>query len=90
MQLAMHWFWNGSAWEMNAYSNKAKAAAEPTSADPLWLAGTNLAFFQQTGGNNGAGSQVHRLVIENLTASGRSVTDVLDLDYAYSNGRFSS
>jgi hypothetical protein len=90
VQLAMHWFYNGSAWEMNAYSNKAKAAGEPTSADPLWLAGTNLAFFQQTGGFGGAGSQVHRLVIENLTASGRSVTDVLDLDYAYSNGRFSS
>jgi len=90
VQLAMHWFKTGSTWEMNAYSNKAKATTEPTSADPLWLAGTNLAFFRQTGGSGGAGAQVHRLVIENLTQSGRSVTEVLNLDYAYSNGRFSS
>lgn len=90
VQLAMHWFYNGTAWEMNAYSNKTKAAAEPTSADPLWLASNNLAFFRQTGGYGGAGSQVHRLVIENLTASGRTAAEVLNLDYAYSNGRFSS
>jgi hypothetical protein len=90
VQLAMHWFWNGSAWEMNAYSNKVKAAAEPTSANPMWLASSNLGFFRQIGGSSGAGSQVHRLVIENLTASGRTAAEVLALDYAYSNGRFSS
>ena len=90
VQLAMHWFWNGSAWEMNAYSNKVKAAAEPTSANPMWLAGSNLGFFRQIGGGNGRGSQVHRLVIENLTASGRTAAEVLALDYTYSNGRFSS
>ena len=90
VQLAMHWFKTGSTWEMNAYSNKTKATNEPTSTDPLWLAGTNLAFFRQTGGYDGAGAQVHRLVVENLTQSGRSVTEVLNLDYAYSNGRFSS
>jgi hypothetical protein len=90
VQLAMHWFWNGSAWEMNAYSNKVKAAAEPTSANPMRLAATNLSFFRQVGGYGGNGSQVHRLVIENLTASGRTAAEVLALDYAYSNGRFSS
>jgi len=90
VQLAMHWFKTGSTWEMNAYSNKTKSTTEPTSADPLWLAAANLAFFRQTGGSDGAGAQVHRLVIENLTQSGRSATEVLDLDYSYSNGRFSS
>lgn len=90
VQLAMHWFYNGSAWEMNAYSNKTKSGTEPTSSDPLWLAGTNLGFFEQTGGYGGEGSQVHRLVIENLSTSGRTAAEVLALDYAYSNGRFSS
>ena len=90
VQLAMHWFKTGSTWEMNAYSNKTVDTQSLTSTDPLWLAATNLAFFRQTGGSGGAGSQVHRLVIENLTQSGRNVTEVLNLDYAYSNGRFSS
>lgn len=90
VQLAMHWFWNGSAWEMNAYSNQGVDGQSVTSANPIWLAGTNLAFFRQTGGYGGDGSQVHRLVIENLTASGRTAAEVLALDYAYSNGRFSS
>lgn len=90
VQLAMHWFWNGSAWEMNAYSNKGVDGQSVTSANPIWLAGTNLAFFRQTGGYGGEGSQVHRLVIENLTASGRTAAEVLNLDYNYSNGRFSS
>lgn len=90
VQLAMHWFWNGSAWEMNGYSNKGVDGQSVTSANPIWLAGTNLAFFRQTGGYGGEGSQVHRLVIENLTASGRTAAEVLNLDYNYSNGRFSS
>ena len=89
VQLAMHWFKTGSTWEMNAYSNKTVDGQSVTSANPLRLAGTNLAFFRQTGGYSGKGAQVHRLVIENLTQSGRSVAEVLDLDYAYSNGRFS-
>lgn len=90
VQLAMHWFKTGSTWEMNAYSNKTVDSSSVTSADPLWLAATNLAIFRQHGGYGGTGAQVHRLVIENLTQSGRSVTEVLNLDYAYSNGRFSS
>ena len=91
VQLALHWFLDGTQWKAHAYSNKTKDSEELSSANPLWITTSyNLQFFGNLGGNGNKGSQVHRLVVENLTQSGRSVSDVLDLDYAYSNGRFSS
>lgn len=90
VQLAFHWFYDGSQWKAHAYSNKTKDSEEASSANPLWLADSSLQLFGNIGGYGSRGSQVHRLVIENLTQSGRSATEVLNLDYAYSNGRFSS
>lgn len=90
VQLAMHWFYDGTQWKAHAYSNKTKDSEEASSANPLWVAASNMALFRNLGGYGSKGSQVHRLVIENLTQSGRSATEVLNLDYAYSNGRFSS
>jgi hypothetical protein len=90
VQLAMSWRWTGTQWLATSYSNGVKDAGEITSASPLWLASSNLTFFGQTGGYGAKGSQVHRLLIENLTGSGRTAQDVVTLDYATNNGRFSS
>lgn len=94
MRLGYAWQWNGSTWQSKSISDNGS----PSEWSNINFATQDSAvgLYNTAQGNNfiidfgGAGSgATYRLLIEDLTESGRTPEEVWSADWASANGRFS-
>lgn len=88
------WSKNSGTWQYKTCVNQSENAwqnsASGTAANGVYEnTANNGALFGTAGGAAPTGLGVYRFYLENLTVSGRTVTQVWDADWARGNGRYS-
>ncbi len=88
------WQWSGSNWQSKSVANNGTPSAWgdisglTDSSVGLYNTASNHPFVINFGSTS-VGGAVYRLLIEDLTESGRTPEEVWDADWAVGNGRFS-
>ena len=88
------WQWSGSNWQSKSVANNGTPSAW---ANISGLTDSNVGLYNTAStnpflinfGSASVGGSVYRLLIEDLTESGRTPEEVWDADWAVGNGRFS-